>query len=509
MIFVLISWVICSGVLFLYYLHMFQLNSYKTAEHLKWVKINFLKNIALRAGFTVLTVPFAVFFGIFGGASAILIYLLTAWLNRPKKAKKPLVYTKRIIRMLVNYGLITSTLFIGFLFSENIVLISVSAAVYTVLSPFIILLCNIINKPIEISINNRYINEAKKIIASMPNLTVIGITGSYGKTSVKYFLYKLLSAKYNVLMTPENFNTTLGVVRTIRENLRAVHEIFICEMGAKNVGDIKEICNIVHPKHGIITAIGPQHLESFKSVENIIKTKFELIDALPPDGTAFLNYDNEYIREHNRHAKNVISYGLENGVYKGENIAVSSKGSSFILKTPENEAAPLNTILIGEHNALNIVGAAAAALSFGLSLKELFVQVKKIEPVPHRLQLIQGNNALIIDDAYNSNPSGAAAALRVLSAFDGCKILITPGMVELGEKEDEYNRIFGTQAADICDFVILVGAKQTKSIFEGLKSKGYEKVYIADNINGALSKAGEISAVNKVVLLENDLPDNY
>ena len=130
------------------------------------------------------------------------------------------------------------------------------------------------------------------MLQSCSNITVIGITGSYGKTSVKFYLNKLLSAKYNVLMTPESFNTPLGVVKTIRTSLKATHEIFICEMGAKNINDIKEICDIVHPKHGVITSIGPQHLESFKTVENVVKTKFELADAIDKNGMVFLNYEN-------------------------------------------------------------------------------------------------------------------------------------------------------------------------------------------------------------------------
>ena len=125
------------------------------------------------------------------------------------------------------------------------------------------------------------------MLAACPNLAVIGVTGSYGKTSVKFYLNTLLKAKYNVLMTPESYNTPMGVVKTVRGSLRATHEIFICEMGAKYVGDIKELCDIVHPKHGIITSIGPQHLESFKSLQNVINTKFELADALPKDGMLF------------------------------------------------------------------------------------------------------------------------------------------------------------------------------------------------------------------------------
>ena len=159
------------------------------------------------------------------------------------------------------------------------------------LSPCIILLSNLINKPLELSINQYYTNDAKKMLRACPNLKIIGITGSYGKTSVKYYLTTLLRSKYNVLMTPESYNTPMGVVKTIRGSLKATDEIFVCEMGAKWVGDIKELCDIVHPHHGIITSIGPQHLESFKTLDAIKGTKFELADALPEGGMLFLNGD--------------------------------------------------------------------------------------------------------------------------------------------------------------------------------------------------------------------------
>ena len=152
---------------------------------------------------------------------------------------------------------------------------------------FLVLLSDIINSPAEKAVKSYYINDAKKILASRKNLRIIGITGSYGKTSCKYFLTKLLSPKYNVLMTPASYNTPMGVVKTIREQLKNSHEIFVCEMGAKNLGDIKELCELVHPQTGLISSIGPQHLESFKSIENVVKTKFELYDEVIGKGKMY------------------------------------------------------------------------------------------------------------------------------------------------------------------------------------------------------------------------------
>ena len=148
------------------------------------------------------------------------------------------------------------------------------AAVLGAVSPFLVLAANFLNKPIEKAINRWFINDAKRILKSCPDLTVIGVTGSYGKTSVKFILKTLLEARFNVLATPESYNTPMGVVITVRNHLRATHEVFVCEMGARHVGDIKEICDIVHPNHGIITSVGPQHLETFFTLDNVKKTKF-------------------------------------------------------------------------------------------------------------------------------------------------------------------------------------------------------------------------------------------
>lgn len=503
-------------VLLLYHIHMFQLNSYKPKEHKAWLKAtdNFKKIRLLILQFFIAAAVTA-FLGLIGKVIAIAIFCFMAVLNKPAKAKKPLVYTKRVKRMLItSYIIYALFMLTGILLNQNALVFSVLIFIASILIPIIVLAANVINNPIETSINNSFINEAKDMINAMPNLTVIGVTGSYGKTSVKFYLQKLLSAKYNVLVTPENFNTTLGVVRTIREHLRSTHEIFVCEMGAKNIGDIKEICDLVHPTHGVITSIGPQHLESFLSIDNVIKTKFELADSVGKKGKVFLNFDNEYIVNH-KIDNDVVSYGVQNETcdFHPYEVRSSSKGSTFKMKDVAGTEWEFTTKLIGEHNVLNIAGAIAVAYTLGVPMDALAIQVRRLEGVVHRLQLIKGNNALIIDDAYNSNPSGAKAALDTLNTFEGIKIVITPGMVELGSKQYECNKIFGTQIAGICDYAILVGPKQTKPIQDGLTESGYptEKTYVAENLNDALAYVEKLNTngVQKIVLLENDLPDNY
>jgi UDP-N-acetylmuramoyl-tripeptide--D-alanyl-D-alanine ligase len=323
-------------------------------------------------------------------------------------------------------------------------------------------------------------------------------------------------------MTPESFNTTLGVVKTVRTQLKPIHEVFVCEMGARNAGDIREICDIVRPRHGVITAIGPQHLESFKSMENIVKTKFELADALPADGgLLFLNGDDAILRGRARPSDIVYSVGgfgerAREAAYTAGDVRVSERGSSFCIAFPDGERRRFETPLLGRHNVQNILAAAAVADRLGVNRDDMAVSVARLEPVPHRLQLIRRNSLIIIDDAYNANQSGARAALETLGMFEGFKILVTPGMVELGGAQDESNRQFGTEAAAVCDRVILVGEKQTRSVREGLKLAAFpdEKADVAESLERAFEKIERLvldlkSPGPKVVLLENDLPDNY
>ena len=498
-------------------MHFFQLNSYRFDTHTKWIKENSRKylthNIIAVLMLIVVLIPMN---PVVKAIALEVLFIISLPTEKPKKAKKPLVYTARVKRMLATTLLVVLAVLVpttikGLTSAHETYPLFAMVMIYT-LSPYIVLLSNLINKPLELSINQYYTNDAKKMLRACPNLKIIGITGSYGKTSVKYYLTTLLRSKYNVLMTPESYNTPMGVVKTIRGSLKATDEIFVCEMGAKWVGDIKELCDIVHPHHGIITSIGPQHLESFKTLDAIKGTKFELADALPEGGMLFLNGDDENIDSYKGDRKH-ISYSLDNGDYSAFDISVSERGTTFKVKAPDGETQEFSTKLIGRHNVLNIVGAIAVSHKMGIALKDLRSAVRKLEGVPHRLQLSDKGNMTIIDDAYNSNPSGTKAALEALSLFEGYKILVTPGMVELGSKQDELNREFGQNAADVCDYVVLVGEKQAVPIKAGLLDKNYDesKIYVASNINEALSHVYAVNSQGKkkIVLLENDLPDNY
>ena len=210
----------------------------------------------------------------------------------------------------------------------------------------------------------------------------------------------------------------------------------------------------------------------------------------------------------------MVRYGLSKEAdYYATNINITERGSSFDVVIPGKENISVKTKLLGNLNILNIVGAIAVADKLGLSEDEIKVGVKYIRPVPHRLELKQNpNGSIIIDDAYNSNIKGATMALEVLKSFEHRKrILITPGIVELGNKSVEINKELGKMAAESSDFIILVGANQAVPIYKGIQEKNYpeSQVYIAKNLQDALSKMNSILRADSVVLLENDLPDNY
>ncbi|SDI30821.1 UDP-N-acetylmuramoyl-tripeptide--D-alanyl-D-alanine ligase [Alteribacillus persepolensis] len=501
--------------------HMLQLNAYRNERFWRWISANtdrtFLKRNYL---LLIALVPF-----IFGSAFwalllGVLLFGIQAYTMTEEQEKKKLVITARVKRLFVTitvlYVVITGVgLLLGTGEEATLLWVVLFTIVSTILSYLITMAANFINWPIENQINQYYFHDAEKVIKSMPNLEVVGITGSYGKTSTKHILETVLSSEFNVLMTPESYNTKMGVTRTVRSMLKPYHDIFIAEMGAKQENDIQEICELVHQKYGILTAIGEQHLETFKTLENIKQTKFELIETLPHEGTAFLNKDDQNIMSYPQRNKcRTIYYGIAASDlhYRAADIRYSSKGSHFTVYKYDGSAVDIETKLLGRHNIYNILAAIAMGAEKGISLEKIARAIKNVQPVEHRLELKKTTgNITIIDDSFNSNPVGSRMALEVLGQMPEQKILVTPGMIELGEKEYELNKALAEHAADVCDFVILVGKKQTKPLQDGLAAKGYpeDQFYVAAHLQDALDKMNEVAVKKSVVLLENDLPDTF
>ncbi len=506
-------------------MHMLQLNTYINSEHFGWLSEN-LRKVWLLFALMFLGLLQVFFQNWTLDIVSLLFLVLTYFIFKAMKriySKKPLHFTPRVKRMFVcDYVICAMIIFLVFCLLGIRALpgaFSFICGAQMLLVPF----ANLVNSPIEKAIRNKYINEAKAILKKCENLVVIGVAGSYGKTSVKFYLGELLSSKYNVLVTPESYNTPMGIVKTIRESLSVNHDFFICEMGARYVGEIKEICDIVHPDHGIITSVGPAHLSTFGSLENIQKTKFELADAvLEKEGKMFINIDSPLLEEHASKRKlsgikdDFVTFS--NDENSGADFTslieqVGDNGTTFNCLKKGAESQEFHSRLVGSHNVINLTAGVSVANNFGCSLSSLVAPLRKIKAVPHRMELKQAGHVTIIDDAFNSNPIGSKAALETLSLFNAIKILVTPGMVELGEDEEKYNFEFGQYAAKNCDWIILVGKLRTLPIKNGALSQGFDqsKIESYNTFEEAINFAYKIKDENKrsVILLENDLPDNY
>lgn len=504
--------------------HMLQQNWYNDGNrYLKWINNNskfvfvwfdYLYLFIVILGYFInnqlLSIIIAVYY-------LILTYLLFKKYKH-EQVKKPLAFTGRIKRMCVTIFILylIPILMIFLTFNQDLVFIYyfiVGSLIY--FNYYIVYLANIINKPVEKLVYWHYKNKANRKLKSLSKMEVIAVTGSYGKTSTKNIISDILNVKYIAFPTPQNFNTNYGLIRTINEYIDKYNDYFVAELGAFRRGDIKSRASIVKPKYGILTKIGTAHLDTFGSIENTTKTKFELIESLPSDGIAFLNIDDEL--QVNYHLKNkvkVVWYGLsvEADVYASD-IKYSSDGMSFKVHFKNDKKSyDFTTKLLGEANVYNILAGIAVGKELGLSIAELQRGVLQIKPIEHRLQIKKYGQITYIDDAYNSNPVGSKMALDVLKLMPGKKVIITPGMIEMGNKQYEVNYNFGKYIADSVDLAILVGIEQTKPIQKGLLDSKFDKdkLLMLNDVKEAISIAQNYFPNKETyILLENDLPDIF
>jgi UDP-N-acetylmuramoyl-tripeptide--D-alanyl-D-alanine ligase len=382
-------------------------------------------------------------------------------------------------------------------------------AVVGIAAPGIVLLAAHAILPWEDAVARRFLVEADRRMRGYPG-RVLGITGSYGKTSTKYVVADLLAPRYRVLKTPAGVNTTMGITRVVREELRDDHEVFVVEMSAYGPGEIREVCDIVHPSLGILTAVGVQHLERFGTPERIAEAKYELLAALPSGAPAVVNADDPVClglaARARTDGKRVLLYGMDPAV------AVSARGSRFRVVTAAGDSEVFETKLLGRWNLSNVLGGIAAALDWGVPLGALKAPVAALTPAPRRLEIHEEGGVIRILDVANANPRGAEMALEVLAQFSGgSRILITPGMVELGPIEAEENRRFGEKAASVCDYVVLVGPEQTRPIRQGLTDRGFpaERVLVARDADEVADRLAGLVRPGDILLYENRLPDTY
>lgn len=400
---------------------------------------------------------------------------------RPEKtAKSMLIVFLTIVPLLLLFGLycfyFAGTNILVFLANGIIVLWLISMAVF----PFNALVIFFF-WPITLLEKKRAIARASRKIAQMQGLRVVGITGSYGKSSTKEFLTAILESKFNVLKTPGNTNTDIGVAGVVMKDLKPEHEVFIVEAGAYKIGEIKKIVDLVKPRIGIITAVKDAHLGLFGSLKNIKKSKFELIEGLPEFGTAIFNSDSEGAedlagRAEQRKLAKVIRYSAGNkaggaGGKKADlvahNMVVEKEKVSF-----EVEGVKFELMVCGGQSVWSALAAIAAAREFGINLSEMVAPLRSAKLREHTMSLKKANKDLwLIDDTYNANPDGVMAGLEYLQQAygDWQKIIVFPGMLELGQKSNEEHQRIAKKIAQVCDFAIFTSKDFEKEIFAGMK----------------------------------------
>ncbi len=516
---------------------MYQIEEYEAPRFLAWgrqwawlwsVATLVAGGTALIFGLFTLALPInlqRIDIGVGWLVGAILLHIL--W--RPLPAKKALVYTPRMRRILgtgaVLTLLVTCALVILILTPPTLV-----SAIITVLSfllapslvLFLVIGGNVLMGPVEAQIRRGFVRRARSRITTYKPF-VIGIAGSYGKTSTKNIMAQLLAPHKETLPTPKSFNTLMGITRAINENLEPKHELFLVEMDAYDIGEIATMCDLVEPQLAVITSVGPQHLERFGSIERIADALYELVASLPTASPAVI-YGGESMtallaERSARAGYRVVRYGLENEQggpldVVASDIVVDERASHFTWRwASEGLEFRVNIPLLGQHNILNVSAALAVVHLLGLPVAQAARDAIRLEPAQHRLQLMPSKGGItVIDDSYNANPVGVHNGLDVLAQMRGnAKILVTPGMVELGSVEEAENKRFGEHAAQVCNQVILVGMQQTKPIFAGLQENGFssEHIHMVNTLEEVTATLGQIAKPGDVVLFANDLPDTY
>lgn len=495
-------------------LQMFQQNHYELYRYSKWLfSFNNIRP-SLAVVYCVIVLLVGTLTGKYSNALCLLITvgftILMMYLETKKTYVKELVVTNRVKRQILFMIILTVLLICALMqiFNADILGVIMVFAPY-----FLIYLMAVLTFPLEYLVKKHYENDARRILGQMDNLIKIGITGSYGKTSTKNIVNDIISDSYFTLITPASYNTPMGITRTIREQLKPINEVFVCEMGADKTGDISYLMDFVKPKYGIVTSIGPQHLNTFHNIENVIYEKMQEIEMLPQDGVGFINLDNEYIRRYRiANSCRVVSVAIDNtdADYVATNVKYTKEGSSFNLKY-KGKNYRFKTSLLGKHNITNILLGIALAIELGIDMQQIVRNVANIRQIEHRLELKKINGLNFIDDAFNSNPVGSKMALDVLEMMSGKRVIVTPGMIDLGQKQDQINKEFGMYMCGRADHVILVGRKQTAMILEGLKESGFDEknIWIFDTVRQAIDHVFRNYSSRDTILLENDLPDAF
>jgi len=402
--------------------------------------------------------------------------------------------------------LFSFSLFLIFIFNFDLLTLTISIILFDILTPLIVSLIILLFQPITVILRNRIINKAIKKRKSLENLLVIGITGSYGKSSTKEFLKTILSKEFDVIATEKNENSEMGISRCILNNLKEENEIFICEMGAYNRGGIKLLSKIALPKIGILTGINNQHLATFGSQENIIKTKFELIDSLPLEGLAVLNWDNQHIKDNFKSDISSIKYSAieESDIYATE-IMEDEEGISFKINSKKGESYSLKTKIKGIQNVSNLLACVSVAKKLGMTFEEIGERIGTI----NNSKIKKVKNFDIIESTYSSNFNGIMAHLEEIKKWKGDKIIVMPCLIELGSEAKNTHYEIGRKIGEICDLAIITSKDYEKELKKGFNfSKKDNTLLFMENGIEIYKEVFSRSKNDSVILLESRVPNS-
>jgi len=509
-----------------YLLHMLQLEEYDTRRFAQWIPLhadrlaaNPMLDLLGLFGVTALFLrgEAAPSMAVVSTLSMTVGLLGLAWESRLRArspVKKGLVMTPRAQRLLACAAiLMVGTCLASFAGQEKLGLSL--ALLMPAIAPLVLVVSRTIMEPLEALIRDWYVRDARKTLGRF-SPTVVGITGSYGKTSTKFFTAHLLESRYRVLMTPESYNTAMGICRVIRGQLGPEHEVFIVELAENEKGGFEHLLGLVPCTLSIVTSVGLQHLEEFGS-EAVIRRVMKQFVSIPASGsTVVLNGGDPVLAEiETVPGKRILRVSAGGSLacdLHAEGIVMGAEGLSFDIVTSHDERFGCHTTVLGRHNVENILLAVTVARELGVSWSVIQDGIATLQAPPHRLQTMAGSGGVrIIDDAFNSNPAGFAMAMEVLAAFPSRRVLVTPGLVSLGDAEDVENVRAGKRAAKAADVVILVGPKKTRSVREGLLSGGFPEASIlsARSLEEVTGLMQSLLAPGDTVMFENDLPDTY
>jgi UDP-N-acetylmuramoyl-tripeptide--D-alanyl-D-alanine ligase len=544
LIFIALVWFV--GTCFRIYrqARFYQIEEYMSLRYLRWLFAERerwfpLKAVGAFAAGTVL----GLFSDSIPSEIALMPYLaalmaggIGVWPPREQEVKRKFVRTARVSRILGTAFVLAALDSFLAVYTVSLLGIEsdrVTAAVVAgsglfifLLAPIWLILGNLLMTPVEALFRRQFIRKAEGVLQAI-NPKIIGITGSYGKTTTKNYLRDILNGRYKTYATPKSYNTLMGISMAINNDLANDYSVdyFISEMGAYVEGEIERICQLTPPDISIVVDVGPQHLERFGSLENVAKAKYEIIRNLKPSGLGVFNWDSPLVREmyergypNNRIAvsKTISPDKLPTNPprFIASEIQESLSGLSFLVTdTTTGQSQAMTTTLVGEHNITNLLLATAVAVHEGMSLRDVALRVSGLQPAESRLvRQMSDSGITIINDAYSANPVGIVSSLKVLGMHqEGKRLLITPGMVELGQLEEEENRKLGEVAAQYASDIILVGAKRTEAIKQGILAKNFpkERLIVVDRLSEAVDWYKEHLRTGDTVLFLNDLPDTY